>query len=243
MKISKLLLSVFLLTALYGCSKEQPYELEKQAISLWPERTLHLNIETDFGHCNYALKSDNQEIATASPDDNKTGLYIIAHKSGETIIRIMDTDSNKILCEIYVYVKYFSSPEIIDWGILQEGYEGIVIKAKDIEIQKKIENELWEENKLLIGAIYTFKNKTKKFTMKTTSGISNEGIYEWDITSLTLMYDDKVERYGFKLAMRTEYEYIIQVDRTKKYQLKYPDAGITEVTVNRAWKDYGIIIE
>ena len=87
------------------------------------------------------------------------------------------------------------------------------------------------------------KNKTKKFTMKTTSGISNEGIYEWDITSLTLMYDDKVERYGFKLAIGTEYEYIIQVDRTPKYQLKYPDAGITEVTVNRAWKDNGIIIE
>lgn len=243
MKISKLLLIVFLPTFLYGCSEEQPYELEKQAVSLWPERILHVNIKTDLTHCNYTLKSDNQEIATASPSDSKTGVYITAHKSGDTIIRLIDTDSNKILCEIYVYVKFFSSPEIIDWGILYEGHEGIVIKAKDIEIQKKIENELWEENKLLIGAIYTFKNKTKKFTMKTTSGISNEGIYEWDITSLTLMYDDKVERYGFKLAIRTEYEYIIQVDRTKKYQLKYPDAGITEVTVNRAWKDNGIIIE
>ena len=243
MKISKLSLIAFLLTFLYGCSKEQPYEPEKQAISLWPERTLHLNINTDFRHCNYTLKSDNQEIATASPDDNKTGVYIIAHKSGKTMIRLMDTDNNKILCEIYVYAKYFSSPEVIDWGILQEGYEGIVIKAKDIGTQKKIENELWEEDKRLIGAIYTFKNKTKKFTMKTISGISSEGIYEWDITSLTLMYDDKVERYGFKLATRTEYEYIIQVDKTKKYQLKYPSAGITEVKVNRAWKDNGIIIE
>jgi len=243
MKISRLLLIVPLLTSLYGCSEEQPYELEKQAVSLWPERILHVNIKTDLTHCNYTLKSDNQEIATASPSDSKTGVYITAHKSGETMIRLMDTDSNKILCEIYVYVKFFSSPEIIDWGILQEDYAGIIVKAKDIEIQKKIENELWVENAPLIGAIYTFKSKTKKFTMKTDSGIFCEGIYEWDITSLTLMYDSKVERYGFKLTTGKEYEYIIQIDKTKKYQLKYPNAGITEVTVNRAWKDNGIIIE
>lgn len=122
-----------------------------------------------------------------------------------------------------------------------EGSSGVIVKAKDIETQKKIEDELQVEGKSFIGTIYTFNRETNKFTMKTLSRISHEGSYEWGITSLILRYDDRVERYGFNLATGMKYGYFIQADKTEKYQLKYPDAGITEVKVKHVWQDKGII--
>lgn len=241
MKFTKFLLIASLLTSLCGCSEEQPNEPKKQSVSLWPEGRSHVNIEADLAHSNYTLISDHKEIATATLDDDKTGISIIAHKSGTTMIRLVDTDNDKTICEIYVYVKYFSSPEIIDWGFSLESYSGIIVKATDIEIQKKIENELREESRLLIAAIYAFDKDTRKFTMKTNSGILHEGSYEWNITSLTLIYDDKVEKYGFKFAVGMKDGYIIQADKTEKYQQQYPEASVTEVKVNRVWKDNGII--
>ena len=77
--------------------------------------------------------------------------------------------------------------------------------------------------------------------MKTDSGIFKEGTYEWNITSLTLMYDDKTEKFGFKFATGMSHGYILQSDKTSEYQQRYPDAGITEVKVNYIWKDNGII--
>lgn len=240
MRISGLLLIALLLTSLYGCSSEQPYEPEKKSFSIWEGETSHIDIETDLTHCNCTLKSEDQEIATAILDE--MGVCIIAYKSGYTTIRLLDND--KILCEIFVYVKYFNSQQIIDWGIPLEGdlgYPGIIIKAADLRIPPKIEKELQEENKLFIGATYTFNQSTKKFTMKTSSEIFYEGTYEWSLTSLTLMYNNKIEKYGFKFATGMGKGYIIQADKTKKYQQQYPDAGITEVKVNHVWEDYGII--
>lgn len=77
--------------------------------------------------------------------------------------------------------------------------------------------------------------------MKTDSGIFKEGTYEWNITSLTLMYDDKTEKFGFKFATGMSHGYILQSDKTSEYQQRYPDAGITEVKVNYVWKDNEII--
>ena len=150
----------------------------------------------------------------------------------------------KIACEIYVYVKYFNSPEIINWGIPLKGnpdYPGVIIKAVDLKIPPEIEVELREKEKPFIGATYTFNQETKKFTMETDSGIFKEGTYEWNITSLTLMYDNKTEKFGFKFATGMSYGYILQSDKIVEYQQRYPDAGITEVKVNYIWKDNGII--
>lgn len=166
------------------------------------------------------------------------------YKSGSTMIRLIDTDNNKIVCEIYVYVIYFNSSEIINWGIPFEGHPGspgIIIKAIDLRIPPEIEVELREKEKPFIGATYTFNQETKKFTMETDSGIFKEGTYEWNITSLTLMYDNKTEKFGFKFATGMSYGYILQSDKTVEYQQRYPDAGITEVKVNYIWKDNGII--
>lgn len=241
MIITRLLLIAYLFLFSYGCSEEQPYEPEKKYVSVWPEYTEYVRIEADLTHGNYTLKSDNQEIATAIICDDKTSVCITTHKSGATMIRLIDTDNDKIVCEVSVSVKYFGSSKIIDWGIPLEGSPGVIVKAKDIEIQKKIEGELQVEGRSFIGTTYTFNRETNRFTMKTLSGIFREGFYEWDITSLTLRYDDRVEKYDFNLATGMKYGYFIQADKTKKYQFKYPDAGITEVKVKHVWQDKGII--
>lgn len=240
MRFANFLLIASLFISSYGCSKEEPYEPEKKSISIWEGETSHISIETDLTHCNCTLQSEDQEIATATID--KIGICIITHKSGSTMIRLLDND--KILCEIYVYVKYFDSPEIIDCGIPLEGnpgYPGITIKATDLRIPPEIEKELREESKPFIGSTYTFNQNTKKFTIETYSGISYEGSYEWSLTFLTLMHDGKKEKYGFKFATGMSYGYIIEADKTEKYQQRYPDAGITEVKVNHVWKDNGRI--
>ena len=244
MRIYIFLFITSLLISSYGCSEEQPYEVEKKSVSIWEGVTSHIIIETDLTEHNYKLESENQEIATATLD--VMGVCIATYKSGSTMIRLIDTDNNKIVCEIYVYVIYFNSSEIINWGIPLEGHPGspgIIIKAIDLRIPPEIEIELREKEKPFIGATYTFNQETKKFTMKTDSGIFKEGTYEWNITSLTLMYDDKTEKFGFKFAtgISLGYGYILQSDKTAEYQQRYPDAGITEVKVNYVWKDNEII--
>ena len=80
--------------------------------------------------------------------------------------------------------------------------------------------------------------------MVSSYSCSEEQSYEPEkITSLTLMYDDKAEKFGFKFAtgISLGYGYILQSDKTAEYQQRYPDAGITEVKVNYIWKDNGII--
>lgn len=243
MRIISFLLITSLLASLCGCSSEQPpYEPEKKTVTIWEGETSHVIIDTDLTQYNYRLESKNQEIATATLDD--MGIYIITIKSGSTTIRLIDTVNNKTVCEIYVYVKYFNSLEINDWGIpLKEGspgYPGIIVKTTDFNIQKEIENELWERCIPYVGAIYTFNHKTRIFKMKTLSGISHEGTYEWNLTSLTLMYDGKKEKYGFSFATGMIHGYIIQADKTEEYQQRYPHADITEVKVKHVWKDNGI---
>ena len=55
------------------------------------------------------------------------------------------------------------------------------------------------------------------------------------------MHDGKKEKYGFKFATGMSHGYIIEADKTEKYQQRYPDAGITEVKVKHVWKDDGRI--
>lgn len=245
MKITRLLLIICLCLSSSACSEEQADEPEKKEVSVWAGETKHVSIETDLTHYNYTLKSENEEIATAIMNNNtQASIYVITHKKGKTMIRLIDIDNNKILCEITVYANYFGSPEIIDCGIPQEGYPGypgIFVKAKDVETLKNIENELWTEGLTLIGVIYSFNRDTQKFTMKTDAGIFYEGTYEWDITSLTLIHNNKIEKYGFQFAIGMMNRYLIQVDKTEEYQQRYPDAGITEVKVNRIWYDSGKI--
>lgn len=137
MRISRLLLIVLLLASSYGCSEEEPYEVEK-SVSIWAGDTWHVIIETDLTEYNYRLESENQEIATAILDE--MSVCITTYKSGSTMIRLIDTDNNKIACEISVYVKYFNSPEIVNWGIPLKGnpdYPGVIIKAVDLRIPQK----------------------------------------------------------------------------------------------------------
>lgn len=245
MKTNRFILSAFLFLSLHGCTKEQMYEPQQQEISIWAGEETHVSIDIDPAHCNYALKTDNPKIATATLDEDKMGINITAHDRGETTVWLIDTDTEKVIYKIPIYVKYLTSLGIMDMGFPVKGYPAIIVKATDTEIEEKIENELRSEGEPFSGTMYTFNSSTKKFTMTTPSGIFQEGSYEWSITSLTLNYNNKTEKFSFEFAagatVGMSYAYIIQADKTEQYQLQYSNAGITEVKVNRLWHNRSVI--
>ena len=62
MRISILLLIVLLLASSYGCSEEEPYEVEKKSVSIWAGDTWHVIIETDLTEYNYRLESEIKKL-------------------------------------------------------------------------------------------------------------------------------------------------------------------------------------
>ena len=62
MRISRLLLIVLLLASAYGCSEEEPYEVEKKSVSIWAGDTWHVIIETDLTEYNYRLESEIKKL-------------------------------------------------------------------------------------------------------------------------------------------------------------------------------------
>ena len=62
MRIDRFLLFVLLLATSYGCSEEQPYEVEKESVSIWEGDTRHVIIETDLTEYNYRLESEIKKL-------------------------------------------------------------------------------------------------------------------------------------------------------------------------------------
>ena len=62
MRISRLLLIVLVLASSYGCSEEEPYEVEKKSVSIWAGDTWHVIIETDLTEYNYRLESEIKKL-------------------------------------------------------------------------------------------------------------------------------------------------------------------------------------
>ena len=62
MRTSRLLLIVLLLASSYGCSEEEPYEVEKKSVSIWAGDTWHVIIETDLTEYNYRLESEIKKL-------------------------------------------------------------------------------------------------------------------------------------------------------------------------------------
>ena len=62
MRISRLLLIVLLLASSYGCSEEEPFEVEKKSVSIWAGDTWHVIIETDLTEYNYRLESEIKKL-------------------------------------------------------------------------------------------------------------------------------------------------------------------------------------
>ena len=62
MRINRLLLIVLLLASSYGCSEEEPYEVEKKSVSIWAGDTWHVIIETDLTEYNYRLESEIKKL-------------------------------------------------------------------------------------------------------------------------------------------------------------------------------------
>lgn len=240
MRLITFLVIGYLFTSLYGCSKSHEYESEiMEEICVWAGETSDISLDINLECHNYKLISDNQTIATAIINKNKTNIHVMTHKSGTTIIRLVDIDSNNTLYKISINALFFSSTQIVEMDYTPNKSE-FIIKATDRTIANTIEKELEKERKNTLFSTYTFDEKTKTFTAKTYTGISYKGVYKWDITSLTLICNKIIEKYEFKIAIRRN-GYIITDDKTKKYQQRFPNAGITEVKVTRVWRDLCIL--
>ena len=62
MRIDRFLLFVLLLASSYGCSEEEPYEVEQKSVSIWAGDTWHVIIETDLTEYNYRLESEIKKL-------------------------------------------------------------------------------------------------------------------------------------------------------------------------------------
>ena len=190
----------------------------------------------------YTLKIDNPEVISWEYTKHKGVIRIKALSSGDASISVIDVDGSAIAI-FHVWAHYFGSSNIEeitmrppDPNVKSE----VIVEAKDAEKKLLIENELWEYVKQRQRTLYTFDGETKEFTMDIAqSGVKYKGAYSCNIDSLILKYDNTTERYGFQIAVGRA-SYIIKADKTKEYQLLYPDADITSVKVNRVWYDWEI---
>lgn len=238
MKTINLLFTIFLLSYLCSCSEKQSTEPETQEVSVWAGESFDVSINSNLIDCNYILTSKNKDIATASFDNKHKYIHIDTYKSGVTQILLINTDNNNIIFEISVHSNYFHSFKIIETDY-PPNKSKIIVKATNVKIQKEIEEELLEEKKQTLFSSYKFNEETKDFTVDKYNGIKEKGNYEWSISFLKLKFDNRTEKYNFKIAIGRK-GYIIEEDKTKKYQQLYPNAGIIEVYVTRIWQDLGI---
>lgn len=189
---------------------------------------------------NCTLNSRNPEIAVAAFEVNSQWIEIEAKGSGSTLISVIDS-SGKTIAEAFVSSGYFDSPCIEEITNHSKLRSEVFIEAQDAALKKQIEDELWQEIRKWQRTLYTFDSKTLKFTMINDKiGVKNEGTYEWSIDSLTLKYNDVVEKYGFKIDQQRR-NYIIEINCTEAYKEKYPNAGISDVRYTRIWYDHNYL--
>ncbi len=187
----------------------------------------------------YTLKIDNPEIISWEYTKHKGVIRIKALSSGNASISVTDANDNTIAI-IGVWAHYFGSSNIEEITMHPDPNvkSEVIVEAKDAEKKLLIENELWEYVKQRQRTLYTFDGETKEFTMDIAqSGAKYKGTYSCNIDSLILKYENITEKYGFQIAAG-RVSYIIKADKTKEYQLLYPNAGVTSVKVNRVWYDW-----
>ena len=155
---------------------------------------------------------------------------------GEASITATYTN-NDTIAVIKVFVNYWEGKKIEEIGKSETLSPEVLVESKDTETKQLIEKELWNYIDQRKGSLYSFDGDTKQFTIEITQlGEKHQGTYRWSIDSLTLSYNDTIEKYAFQMFPRRDY-YKIQADKTEEYQSKYPKASITSVKISRIWYD------
>ncbi len=197
-----------------------------------------LKLAIEKGTNDYTLNTDNRDILSFEYFQDKEMVAIKTLQCGEASIFVTDTMSDTILI-IKVSAHYIGSTEIEEWGKSAILSPEVIVECKDSHVKQLIEDELWNYVNLREGTKYSFNNKTKEFKMNITQLTEQyEGTYSWSIDSLILNYNNITEKYASTIILQKDI-YIIQADKTKEYQLLYPQAEITSVKVSRIWYDKG----
>lgn len=196
----------------------------------------YVSIESEISQC--TLELSEPEVASAKLIKDKKAVHVKMLNIGETSITVVNSEGNKIAI-IYVRASYFSG-QLEEWRRVENIESEIIVEATDSQIKQSIHNELSKELELKLGTKYTFDADTKKFTMDIEQTAKKyRGVYAWNIDSLFLKYDDTVEKYSFDHC--GSYYYVIEANKTKEYQLKYPQAGITDIRIKRVWLNLNYI--
>ncbi|MCS2890489.1 hypothetical protein [Parabacteroides faecis] len=187
----------------------------------------------------YSLKNNDPQIISWEYIEKDDAICIYALNDGIGSIDVQDTEGN-IKSIISVSAYDFGSSNIEEIAMHPTEKSSVFVEANDKNISKLIEDELWTEIKQKKKTLYSFNKETKEFTMNIPLLEQTFcGTFNWSIDSLTLKYNDITEKYSFQVATG-RLCYIIRADKTKEYQLLYPDAGITSVKVKRIWYDWDI---
>lgn len=185
----------------------------------------------------YKLKNNNPQIVTWDYIKKDDLICVYALRSGLGSIDVLDTEGN-IRSKIFVSASDFGGSNIEEISMHPTEKSDVFVEADNSDVKQVIEDELWMDIKQKHKTIYAFDRNTKGFTMNIPQQEQMiEGTFDWSIDSLILKYDNVTERYGFKVATGRVC-YIIEANKTKEYQLLYPDAGITSVKVKRIWYDW-----
>lgn len=237
MKEKIFIISIILL--LYSCSKEGA--AEQSVIKPQYTNFEYFVGQEDFASFdatdeNYTLNLNNPNIISWEYTKNKGVIRIKALNSGEASIKVTNTNGN-VIAVFHVLVRYFGSKDIWETDeISMDAKNNISIIAEDEEVKQSIEEELWEYVNSMKGTVYTFDDDTKKFTMDVKKlEQKHKGTYSCNGDSLNLNYEGITENYAFKIVAGVIY--ILKIDKTEKYRVLYPNAGISSVIVERVWYD------
>lgn len=231
-----------ILLVLYSCSETEDVlpEVKEPPVTYYRgfigEKFLS-RIECE--NANYTLRNDNPDIVSWEYTKNKSVIRIQAIKEGSGTISVVEADSS-VVAIIHIRGYYFDGKNIEEVDMHPTLDFEVVVEAEDLVVKQLLENQLREDMLRMRRTLYTFDSETKEFTMDiVSSGQKYRGIYEWNIDSLALKYNNTVERYGFKVATGRD-SYVLHTDKTKEYQQLYPDAGIGLVRLQRLWHDWDI---
>lgn len=221
------------------CSKKdttlETIEPESISYSAYIGETCNLFI--DLKANKYTVRNNNPGIASWSYIEKSDAISIKLEADGEGTIDILDANNN-IKNIIHIYAFYFNADKIEESDMHPTEKAEVTVEVIDSDVKSLIEKQLWKEIEQKRGTFYSFKSDTKVFTMsypQTTEKL--QGTYKWSIDSLTLNYQNTIEKYGFKIATGRRC-YLISSDKTKEYQLLFPNAGIKVVRTQTIWYDH-----
>ncbi len=232
------LLTLFIL--LYSCSgsdattqlpDEDP---EYHTIQGWVGEKFSVGIFSPSD--SYHIEVKNPDIATGIVSD-KGMVQINTVSPGSTHIQVYNS-ADKVIALISIDVVYFGGKNIEEIDMHPTEKSNVTVDALDQNVKSIIEDELWTEIAFRKSTKYTFDVNTNQFTMYIPQSDKNyQGKYKWTLDSLTLIYDDVIEEYGFEIAIGRVC-YLLKTDKTPYYQSLYPEAGITNVSQVRLLYDY-----